>query len=271
MQPCDFLEFHGPALETNEARHNIILAILARAVSDPDPNVRLWTLGTPGQCAVQTPGRPIVLGDLDQAQVILLAETTVDLDYPGVVGPDLTAKHFADRASTLGIDFLAPIPQRVHALSGAPRYPGAPGQARAVDAEDAALFADWMIAFTREAVPHDRLPEGERLAHAAREGQHLLWVVDGEPVSVAGIVRRTRHTAAIAAVYTPPHLRRRGYAGSVTAAVAELAFAQGKRTACLYTDLRNPFSNRCYAKIGFEPVCDSLHYPRAETTRLSAQ
>jgi len=204
MQPCDFLEFHGPALETNEARHNIILAILARAVSDPDPNVRLWTLGTPGQCAVQTPGRPIVLGDLDQAQVILLAETTVDLDYPGVVGPDLTAKHFADRASTLGIDFLAPIPQRVHALSGAPRYPGAPGQARAVDAEDAALFADWMIAFTREAVPHDRLPEGERLAHAAREGQHLLWVVDGEPVSMAGIVRRTRHTAAIAAVYTPP-------------------------------------------------------------------
>ena len=80
-----------------------------------------------------------------------------------------------------------------------------------------------------------------------------------------------RHTAAIAAVYTPPDLRRRGYAGSVTAAVAELAFAQGKRTACLYTDLRNPFSNRCYAKIGFEPVCDSLHYPRAETTRLSAQ
>src|SRR5262245_16449432 len=68
MQPCDFLEFHGPALETNEARHNIILAILARVASDPDPNVRLWTLGTPGQCAVQTPGRPIVLGELDQAR-----------------------------------------------------------------------------------------------------------------------------------------------------------------------------------------------------------
>src|SRR5262245_6698957 len=151
------------------------------------------------------------------------------------------------------------------ALSGRSRC------ARAVGAEDAARFADWMTAFTREAVPHDRLPEGERLAHAAREGQHLFWVVDGEPVSMAGIVRRTRHTAAIAPVYTPPHLRRRGYAGSVTAAVAELAFAQGKRTACLYTDLRNRFSNRCYAKIGFEPVCDSLHYPRAVTTRLAAE
>jgi GNAT superfamily N-acetyltransferase len=262
MQPRDFVGFHVAALETNEARHNVILAILARAGGDPSVNVRLWTLGAPGQCAVQTPGRPIVLGDLDQAQSRLLAETTAELDYPGVVGPDLTAKYFAERASTLGIDLLKPIPQR---------YPGAAGSARAVGAGDAALFADWMIAFTREAVPHDRLPEGERLAHAVREGQHLFWVVDGEPVSMAGIVRRTRHTAAIAAVYTPPHLRRRGYAGSVTAAVAELAFAQGKRTACLYTDLRNPFSNRCYAKIGFEPVCDSLHYPRAETTRLSAQ
>src|SRR5262245_61116621 len=127
MQPRDFIEFHAAALETNEARHNIILAILARAVSDPAANVRLWTLGTPGQCAVQTPGRPIVLGDLDQAQVSLLAETTAELDYPGVVGPDLTAKQFADRASTLGIDFLAPIPQRIHALSCPPRYPGAPG------------------------------------------------------------------------------------------------------------------------------------------------
>ena len=75
MQPCDFVEFHGAALETNEARHNVILAILVRAVSDPDLNVRLWSLGTTGQCAVQTPGRPIVLGDLDQAQSSLLAET----------------------------------------------------------------------------------------------------------------------------------------------------------------------------------------------------
>jgi predicted GNAT family acetyltransferase len=87
--------------------------------------------------------------------------------------------------------------------------------------------------------------------------------VDGEPVSMAGIVRQTRHAAAIAAVYTPPKLRGRGYAGSVTAAVVERVFAEGKAIACLYTDLRNPISNRCYAKIGFKPICPSWHYPRA--------
>jgi predicted GNAT family acetyltransferase len=63
---------------------------------------------------------------------------------------------------------------------------------------------------------------------AAGDGRYMFWVVDDEPVSMAGIVRRTRHAAAIAGVYTPPSLRGRGYGGSVTAAVTELAFSQGK-------------------------------------------
>jgi predicted GNAT family acetyltransferase len=122
--------------------------------------------------------------------------------------------------------------------------------------------ADWVTSFIREATPHDPEPSRERLDALAREGQHLFWIVDGEPVSMAAIVRRTRNAAAISAVYTPLPLRGKGYAGSVTAAVVEQAFAEGKRIVCLYTDLRNPFSNRCYAKIGFEPLCDSAHIPR---------
>jgi predicted GNAT family acetyltransferase len=79
---------------------------------------------------------------------------------------------------------------------------------------------------------------------------------------MASIARRTRHCAAIAPVYTPPRQRGQGYAGSVTAAVVERIFAEGRKTACLYTDLNNPSANRCYAKIGFEPVCDCWLYPR---------
>ncbi len=75
-------------------------------------------------------------------------------------------------------------------------------------------------------------------------------------------MRRTRHAGAIAGVYTPPNLRGRGYAGSVTAAVVDAIFAEGRSTACLYVDLRNPYSSRCYAKIGFTPVCRSWYYPR---------
>src|SRR5262245_12758188 len=263
MQPQEFADLHLPALEADEIRHNVMLAILGRFSGSDCPPLRCWTLGGPGQCAVQVSARPIVLGDLDRAQCHRLAEETCALDYAGVVGPDRTAEWFAARAKDLGVRFLTPIPQQIHALQGAPNYPDARGAAYMVGSDDASLFADWLIAFTREATPHDPVPDRADVMRAAGDGRYMFWVVDGEPVSMAGIVRRTRHAAAIAGVYTPPHLRGRHYAGSATAAVVDLAFSQGKSMACLYTDLRNPFSNRCYARVGFRPVCASAHVPRA--------
>jgi predicted GNAT family acetyltransferase len=127
---------------------------------------------------------------------------------------------------------------------------------------DADLSSDWMLAFLDEAVPHDRKPSPQQLETAAGDGRYSFWIVDDQPVSMAGIVRRTRHAGVISGVYTPVALRGRGYAGSVTAAVAEHIFIEGKTAACLYTDLRNPFSNCCYAKIGFKPVCLSSHFVR---------
>src|SRR5215471_11361710 len=103
MQPREFAAYHLAALEADEVRHNLILAILARLAADASPEIRHWTLGPPGQCAVQEPGWPIVIADLDAAQCRRLAEQTRDLDYPGVVGPGLTAKWFADRAVQHGI------------------------------------------------------------------------------------------------------------------------------------------------------------------------
>ena len=263
MGPADFAAYHRAALEADEVRHNVLLSILDRVVAEKPAGFMLWTLGGPGACAVRSSAeRPILLGDVSEAQCRRLAEDTADLDYAGVVGPDLTAKWFVARAGELGLDFAAPVAQQIHIMTERPRYPGASGHARAVTAEDAALFADWLIAFFREAVPHDPMPARDALERTAGEGRHSLWIDDGRPVSMAGIVRRLRTCAAIAGVYTPPALRGRGYAGSVTAAVVERVYAEGLTTACLYTDLSNPFSNRCYAKIGFKPVYPSYHFYR---------
>jgi len=261
----DFVEHHRPSLERDEVKHNLILFILDHLAFDPPANLRRWSLGASGACAAQSPGYPIVLGELTQAQCRALAEETRDLDYPGVVGPEQTAPWFAECAIALGLTFLGPVPQQIHVLRGKPSYPGAPGHARVTSPAVVQLFADLTTAFMREAVPHDSPPSRERLAEIAAEGRHCFWIVDGEPVAMAGIARRTRHAAAIAGVYTPFSLRGRGYAGSVTAAVVERIFAEGKTAACLYTDLRNPASNRCYAKIGFEPACRSWHYPKARS------
>jgi RimJ/RimL family protein N-acetyltransferase len=263
MQPSEFAAYHLPALERDEVKHNLIVAAPGRRAGENPPELLWWSLGESGQCAIKAPGYPILLGELTAAQCRALAEATLTLDYPGVVGADRTARWFVERATELGLAFGAPIPQQILALRRKPVYPSAPGHARTVDADDTPLFADWMVAFLREAVPQDPVPSPEQLAQSAASGRFQFWIVDGQPVSMAGIMRRTRHAAAIAGVYTPPNLRGRGYAGSVTAAVVDAIFAEGRDTACLYVDLRNPYSTRCYARIGFTPVCPSDHYPRA--------
>ena len=256
----EFARFHQPALEADEAKHNLILGL----AGDPSRGgFRLWTFGRPGSCAIQFPARNLVLGTLTEPECHQLADETNAEKFPGVVGCDATAVWFVDRATKLGQAFLPPVPQHIHVLDNPPRYPGAPGHARPVSAADAGLFVKWAWAFSEEATPHDPKPARAQLEQGISEGRYLFWVVDGQPVAMAGVARRTPHTGAISLVYTPPVLRGRGYAGSATAAVAERILGEGKRSVCLYTDLRNPASNRCYAKIGFLPICSARHYVRS--------
>ena len=257
MKLAEFISYHQPALEANEVKYNRILGLLADAAA---PKLRLWSFDSSGACAVQRPGYSLVLGALSQPECHRLAQEMQQSDFPGVVGCDETARWFVEHATALGLAFQEPMPQQIHALSEPPRYPAAAGHARRPNATETPLFVDWMIAFHRQAVPP--APSREELEQLAGEAFQLLWVVDGEPVSTAGIVRRTRAAAAISRVYTPPSFRGRGYAGSVTAAVVERIFAEGRSAACLYTDLRNPSSNRCYARVGFKPVCSSWHFAR---------
>lgn len=251
----DFIDLHLPALERDQVRHNLIIGLLSTARDRQDQNFMLWTLGPPGACAIKTPGRAIVLGELNEPQCHRLAEKTMRLDYPGVLGPDQSALLFKARAEELGVRFEGFIDQGISALTESPVYPDVPGRPRRVAADDADRFSDWIIKFVKEASPHDPLPSEKLLRSRAGAGQHWFWTVDDEPVSLAGIVRQTRDAAAIASVYTPPPHRNQGFAGAVVSTVVEQVFAGGRKTACLYTNLANPISNRCYEKIGFRRVC----------------
>src|SRR5215813_10129318 len=99
MQPREFAAYHLPALERDEARHNLIVAVLGRMAGENPPELQWWSLGEPGQCAIKAPGYPILLGDVDAAQCHVLAETTRSLDYPAVVGAEDTPRWFVERAS----------------------------------------------------------------------------------------------------------------------------------------------------------------------------
>jgi RimJ/RimL family protein N-acetyltransferase len=262
-----FAQTHLPVLEQDEVRFGILISVLTAAARNPSFEVTCWSVGSPGRCAVHTPGRGILLGQLDEAECRQLAQETLDVAGSGVVGAGDTAHWYAKHAEALGAKLGQPLPQRIHVLREAPRWPQAAGTARPATAEDAALLYAWCTAFREAATPHAPPPTREQAEQAASSGRFLLWTVDSEPVAMAGINRSLRQTASIGAVYTPPDHRGRGYAGSVTAATADRIFADGKTAVSLYTDLRNPASNRCYAKLGFVPYCDSWHYPPDRTPR----
>ncbi len=262
MTMAAFNALHMPALERREARHNLLIGLMPRPPSD---EVCRWTLGGPGACALQTnANRSIILGELDERQCHALAEQVCGSVFAGALGPENTAHWFTARAAQLGLAFGEPEPQMIHELREPPRSPGAPGKARRATLDDLALVYQWLAAFLAEALPDDPPGTEEDAARKIGERTILLWEADGEPVSLAATARQTRNGAVIGPVYTPPAFRGRGFAGSVTAAVAEHIFASGKAMACLYTNLLNPYSSRSYAKIGFKPVCPSWHYHRVD-------
>lgn len=213
MDLAEFAELHVPALEADEVRFNLLIAAIASALKESPEGFCYWALGAPGHCAIQWPDRAIVLGNLDQAQCRELAKATMQIAYPGVVGSDRTSHWFVEHATALGTDFEDPIPQRIHALTCAPRYPGVAGSARAVRSADAPLLFEWLVAFQQQAVPHDPSPEQANVEKAAASGRFLFWTVGDRPVSVAAIARRLRHTGAISSVYTPPEQRGRRVCG----------------------------------------------------------
>lgn len=88
-----------------------------------------------------------------------------------------------------------------------------------------------------------------------------FWeTLDGTPVSMAGVTPVVAGQIRVAPVYTPAHLRGRGYAGAVMVEVSRAALAAGAAEVLLFADLANPTSNGLYQRIGYRPVTDFAVY-----------
>jgi predicted GNAT family acetyltransferase len=89
------------------------------------------------------------------------------------------------------------------------------------------------------------------------EKSYTYWVTpDGTPVSMAGVNPMIAGQVRVDPVYTPAHLRGRGYAAAVTVEVTRAALAAGATDVVLYTDPANPTSNALYQRIGYRKIAD---------------
>jgi len=136
-----------------------------------------------------------------------------------------------------------------------PRPPG--GRARPASPADAAVLAGWVVAFGEDIGETVTAEEAERMvARLLQLDDLLVWQDAGQPVSMAAIMRRTPLSSTVALVYTPPHLRGRGYASAVVAQLSQRELDRGAEWCSLFTDLANPTSNHIYAELGYEPRAD---------------
>ena len=254
-------------LEEREIVHNIILGLSARLATNPPgqaPYLATIDSGSPLLAAVLTP--PFFLTLAGQASSLAFDMLIHNLQEngwspPGVVGEVAISRTFARRWSeTTGEPFGVFMSQRIYQVREVRPPAGIPGALRPATPDDAPTVAEWLRAFSAEALS-PITPAGARAMAQQRiaSGEIFLWD-DGAPVSMAGSARPSRRGICINAVYTPPAQRKRGYASACVAALSRHLLGQGYEFCMLYTDLSNPTSNAIYQAIGYEPVIDSAMY-----------
>ncbi|MDN0194058.1 GNAT family N-acetyltransferase [Streptomyces sp. S.PNR 29] len=135
--------------------------------------------------------------------------------------------------------------------------PVPPGRPRTAGDGDREQLVRWYEEFTK-AVGDVAVRDGSDWADAriARRDLTFWETPDGTPVAMAGLSPRVAGQVRVVAVYTPPHLRGRGYAGAAVAEVSRAALAAGVDDVLLFTDLANPTSNGLYQRIGYRPLAD---------------
>ncbi|MFH9575334.1 GNAT family N-acetyltransferase [Streptomyces sp. NPDC017454] len=93
------------------------------------------------------------------------------------------------------------------------------------------------------------------------EKRYTFWETpEGTPVSMAGVNPMVAGMVRLDPVYTPPHLRGRGYAAAVTAEVSRAALDAGATEVVLYTNAANPTSNALYRRLGYRRITDWAPY-----------
>jgi len=261
-----FLDATGPFLEAREPEHMLTLGVVGshQATGSWPAGSALVAAVADDQVvatAVWTPPWNVILSEIDDDRAIdALAGALAADALGGVHAPAEHADAFA-RAWCLPAG-ATPVPgmgQRIYALETVLPARAVPGRMRHVRPGDRPILVDWMLGFDEEAMGGEagRLDiEGFVDALIDPGGPAGFVWEDGAPVSMCRATGATPHGIRISAVYTPPGMRRRGYASALVAAVSQAELDRGRRWCFLFTDLSNPTSNHIYQAIGYRPVRD---------------
>ena len=258
-----------------EAEHNLLFGICSAIRTTPqlfaeDPPRFHTVVDGSGICIAATlrtpPFNQVISQVADPGAADALADALAGEALPGVLAPPEVCGRFLARWHDLtGTTATLEVAERIFRLERViPPSRPAPGSWRLAGPDDRSLVADWLVAFSAEALPEQApIPNPLETADRWIAGTYrllYLWEDGGRVVSLVGAGGETPNGIRIGPVYTPPEARNRGYASALTAAASADQLARGRRFCFLFTDLANPTSNKIYQAIGYEPVCDMDQY-----------
>lgn len=136
------------------------------------------------------------------------------------------------------------------------------GKMRQAKQSELELASDWVAAFFYEVLPQDRPRVTiEKQAKAMLDkGDIYFWEENEEILSMAAIIRHLPKGKALSHVYTPPKFRGMGLASATVAMLSKKALEQGAEFCCLFTDQKNPISNKIYERIGYKQIGSFFEY-----------
>ncbi|WP_328733071.1 GNAT family N-acetyltransferase [Streptomyces caniferus] len=274
----DFLARAGDFLHSRPALHNTPLTVTERLRTlgadayGPEATIfgRLESGGWVGAIFYRLPTLRLSLTPLSPEQADTLAAHLAGLGHTlsGVTAEHDTATAFAE-AWQRHTNAAPTLRQRLHLYrlgTLTPPEPRPEGRGRAVGEQD----REQLIRLCGEFV--DTVGEVPAVDTASWAGSRFadrhftFWETpDGTPVSMAAVTSMVAGMVRVDPVYTPAHLRGRGYAGAVTVEVSRTALAAGATDVVLYTDPANPTSNALYQRIGYVPVTDFAAYDFSST------
>jgi ribosomal protein S18 acetylase RimI-like enzyme len=269
----DFLLNNEELLLERESFHNLILG-LAYGIRDKkieDSGPLYYSILDENNLVIASAlrsneDRPLILTEMPPCAVDLLI---MDLSksktsLKAVVGEETTATYFKDQWTNLHkLSFNINIHLGVYECFKVILPKVILGDLVEASIEHKIFLIDYLAGFQRDCFPHEPIliQNIEKLMKRHLENRSIyLLLKDKEIVSMAANTRSTLNGGTISLVYTPPHLRGKGYASSVVALLASKVMNDGKKFASLFTDLTNPTSNSIYQKIGFIKIGQNIHY-----------
>ncbi|GIF22021.1 RimJ/RimL family protein N-acetyltransferase [Actinoplanes tereljensis] len=260
-----FLARAGDFLRSRPALHTMPLTVTEKLrTRDPSGAVlgRLEQAGTVRATFYRFPSRGLSVTALTPSQADALAAYLSSLGHslPSVSADHATATAFAEawHRHTGATPALRVRLRLLRLGTLTPPSPPPAGQAQLAGEPEHEQVMSWCREFAAdvgEAVADSWA--GTRFA----EKRYTFWTIpDGTSVAMAGVNPLVGGQVRVDPVYTPAHLRGRGYAGAVTVAVSRAALAAGATDVVLFTNAANPTSNALYERLGYVPIADWAGY-----------